>query len=201
MECHEENCKEIAETEETALVISMIHGDMDAFDRLMKIYQPKALRVAYLISGSYADSEDIVQETFVACYLNRQEIKNPKAFKSWFYKTLSRNAWRVCRRQNRETPTEEVYKDGSAAPGEVLKELIMREEETLIYEAIRSLPVKHRTILVLYYYNEMSIKEIAKACGCLDGTVKSRLYHGKQKLKEILKQQESEGGTAWTILS
>ena len=77
----------------------------------------------------------------------------------------------------------------------------MREEETLIYKAIRSLPVKHRTIMVLYYYNEMSIKEIAKACGCLEGTVKSRPYYGKQKLKEILKQQESEGGTAWTILS
>lgn len=187
--------------EETNMVKLMIHGDMDAFDRLMKLYQPKALRVAYLISGSYADSEDIVQETFVACYLNRQGIKNPEAFKGWFYKTLSRNAWRVCRKQKREQPAEEIYPETIEAPGELLSDIVMKEEETVIYEAIRSLPIKHRTVIVLYYYNEMSIKEIAKACGCLEGTVKSRLYHGKQKLREILKQQESEGGTTWTILS
>ena len=171
---------------ETVLVKSMINGDMDAFDCLMKLYQPKALRVAYLISGSYADSEDIVQETFVACYLNRQEIREPKAFKGWFYKTLSRNAWRICRKQKREKPAEEIYPEELIAPGEMLEDLVMKEEETLLYEAILLLPVKHRTVLVLYYYNEMSIKEIAKACGCLEGTVKSRLHHGKKKLREIL---------------
>ncbi len=192
---------EMPQSEETALARNMIKGDMDAFDRLMELYQPKALRVAYLISGSYADSEDIVQETFVACYLNRQGIQNPEAFKGWFYKTLSRNAWRVCRKQRKEQPTEEVYPEEVAAPGEMLKELVMKEEETLLYEAIRELPVKHRMVIVLYYYNEMSIKEIAKAVGCLEGTVKSRLHHGKQKLREILEQQESKGGTTWTILS
>ncbi|MBQ7795908.1 MAG: RNA polymerase sigma factor [Lachnospiraceae bacterium] len=187
--------------EETELVKRMIDGDMDAFDRLMEIYQPKALRVAYLISASYADSEDIVQETFVACYLNRHGLKNPEAFKGWFYKTLSRNAWRVCRKKKREQPAEEIYPEEIEAPGEILSEIVMKEEETLIYEAICSLPVKHRTVLVLYYYNQMSIKEIAKVCGCLEGTVKSRLHHAKMKLKEILEQEESKGGSAWTILS
>lgn len=186
---------------ETELVENMIKGDMDAFDRLMKRYQSQALRAAYLISGSYADSEDIVQETFVACYLNRHGIQNPEAFKSWFYKTLSRNAWRVCRKQRKEQPSEEIYPEEIAAPGEMLKELVMKEEETLIYEAIRTLPVKHRMVIVLYYYNEMSIKEIAKAVGCLEGTVKSRLYHSKQKLRAILEQHEDKGGTTWTILS
>lgn len=187
--------------EEIELVKQMTAGDMDAFDQLMKLYQPKALRVAYLISASYADSEDIVQETFVACYMNRHELKNPEAFKSWFYRTLSRNAWRVCRKQKREQPSEEVESEEKAAPGELLKNLVQKEEEQQIYRAIYSLPVKHRTVIVLYYYNQMSIKEIAKTIGCLEGTVKSRLYHAKKKLREILEQEESKGGNAWTILS
>lgn len=187
--------------EETELVVKMVSGDMDAFDRLMELYQPKALRVAYLISGSYADSEDIVQETFVACYLNRRELRNPEAFRGWFYKTLSRIAWRICKKKKREQPSEEIYPDDMEAPGEILRDIVMKEEETLLSDAIFSLPAKHRTVIVLYYYNQMSIKEIARACGCLEGTVKSRLHHGKAKLKEILEKSESKGGSAWTILS
>ena len=75
--------------EDAELVKKMISGDMDAFDRLMEQYQAEALRAAYLISGNHADSEDIVQETFVSCYLNRSQIKNPEAFRSWFYESLS----------------------------------------------------------------------------------------------------------------
>lgn len=187
--------------EEITLVRRMIAGDMDAFDRLMELYQPRALRVAYLISASYADSEDIVQETFAACYMNRHELRNPEAFKSWFYRTLSRNAWRVCRKQRREQPSETVESEEMEAPGEILNDLVQKEEEEMIYRAIASLPVKHRTVIVLYYYNQMSIKEIAKTMGCLEGTVKSRLHHAKKKLREILEQEEGKGGNAWTILS
>ena len=83
--------------EEAELVRKMISGDKDAFAGLMEIYQKQALRAAYLISGNYADSEDIVQETFTSCYINRKQIRDPEAFKGWFYKTLSRTAWRVWR--------------------------------------------------------------------------------------------------------
>lgn len=186
---------------ETVLVKSMINGDMDAFDCLMKLYQPKALRVAYLISGSYADSEDIVQETFVACYMNRREIRSPEAFKSWFYRILSRNAWCVCRKKKKEQPSAEIFSEEAEAPGELLRDMVQKEEERMIFQAICSLPVKHRTVVVLYYYNQMSVKEIAKTLGCMEGTVKSRLYHAKQKLKSILKQEESKGASTWTILS
>lgn len=187
--------------EETELVRKMISGDRDAFAGLMEIYQPQALRAAYLISGNHADSEDIVQETFVACYMNRRQIKNPEAFKGWFYKTLSRIAWRICRKKKREQPSEEVYPADKAAPGEILGNYILKEEEQALYEAVLKLPVKQRTVIVLYYYNQMSVKEIAAACGCLEGTVKSRLFNGKARLREAIINDEEKGGTTWTILS
>lgn len=187
--------------EDTELVRKMISGDMDAFDELMEKYRSPALRAAYLISGNLSDSEDIVQETFVACYLNRKRLKNPEAFKSWFYRMLSRIAWRICKKAGRETPTEEIVPQDAAAPGELLGSLVRKEEETLIWETVKTLPVKQRTVIVLYYYNQMSIKEIAAACGCLEGTVKSRLFHGKARLKAALTGKMEEGGTTWTILS
>lgn len=187
--------------EEEELVKKMISGDRDAFAGLMEKYQPQALRAAYLISGSHADSEDIVQETFVACYLNRKQLKNPEAFKGWFYKTLSRNAWKICGKKKREQPADEIYPENTAAPGELLESFILKEEENAVCEAIKELPVKQRTVIVLYYYNQMTIKEIAKICGCLEGTVKSRLFNGKARLKAMLTENEKKGGTTWTILS
>ena len=86
------------------LVRRMIADDREAFDLLMESYYPKTLRMAYLISGSYADSEDIVQETFIQVYLNRRRIREPQYFERWLYKTLTREAWRVCRRNKKEQP-------------------------------------------------------------------------------------------------
>ena len=93
----------------TYLVRRMTEGDSQAFDQLMGYYYPKVLRMAYLISGNHADSEDIVQETFVSCWMNRKKIKEPERFSSWLYRTLTREAWRICRKSRREQPVEEVY--------------------------------------------------------------------------------------------
>ena len=74
--------------DEENIVRRMINGDMDAFGELMEKYERPALRAAWLISGNAADSEDIVQETFTACYLNRKKLRDPAAFKTWFYRIL-----------------------------------------------------------------------------------------------------------------
>ena len=74
--------------DEENIVRRMINGDMDAFGELMEKYERPALRAAWLISGNAADSEDIVQETFTACYLNRKKLRDPAAFKTWFYTQL-----------------------------------------------------------------------------------------------------------------
>ena len=72
--------------DEENIVRRMIDGDMEAFGTLMERYEKPALRAAWLISGNAADSEDIVQETFTACYLNRKKLREPAAFKTWFYR-------------------------------------------------------------------------------------------------------------------
>ena len=148
--------------DEENIVRRMINGDMDAFGELMEKYERPALRAAWLISGNAADSEDIVQETFTACYLNRKKLRDPAAFKTWFYRILTRSAWKISRKSRKEQP-------------------------------------KQKTVLILYYYNDMPIREIARVCGVFEGTVKSRLFHAKEQLKQILTQEE--GGKTWTILS
>ena len=171
--------------DEENIVRRMINGDMDAFGELMEKYERPALRAAWLISGNAADSEDIVQETFTACYLNRKKLRDPAAFKTWFYR--------------KEQPEEEPASGQADTGRSVLENCIMKEEERILYEAVEKLPPKQKTVLILYYYNDMPIREIARVCGVFEGTVKSRLFHAKEQLKQILTQEE--GGKTWTILS
>lgn len=181
------------------LVRRMIRDDSQAFDQLMGHYYPKVLRMAYLISGSHADSEDIVQETFVLCWMNRKKIKEPEYFGNWIYKTLTREAWRFCRKSRREQPVEEVYGKEEPGTASVLEEVMMRSHEEELYKAIKKLPVKQRTAVVLYYFNQMSAKEIAGIMGCLEGTVKSRLHTARSNLKQELEKGQNDIGKEVTL--
>ena len=169
-----------------SLAAQMIQGDIQAFDQLMERFYQKLLRMAYLISGSYADSEDIVQETFVICWANRGRIRDPKHFSSWLYKTMTREAWRYCKKSRREQPMEEVFGEQEPGGSSLLEEVVARSRDQELYEAIKKLPVKQRTAVILYYFNELSTKEAAAVMGCLEGTVKSRLYTAREYLKKEL---------------
>lgn len=171
---------------EEELVRRMMADDREAFDLLMERYYPRTLRMAFLISGSYADSEDIVQETFVQCYVNRKKIRRPEYFERWLYKTLTHEAWRVCRKTRREQPVEEVFGENEPAGPSVLEEVMRGTRDRELYGAVRRLPEKQRTAVVLYYFNGLTTREIASVMGCLEGTVKSRLHTARKQLRQVL---------------
>lgn len=80
--------------EEEKLVMLIQNGDLSAFDEIFEKFKTKAMRSAYLITGNQSICEDIVQETFIQCYNNIKKLKNPSVFRSWFYKILTRTAWK-----------------------------------------------------------------------------------------------------------
>ena len=106
---------------------------------------------------------------------------------------------KISRKSRKEQPEEEPASGQADTGRSVLENCIMKEEERILYEAVEKLPPKQKTVLILYYYNDMPIREIARVCGVFEGTVKSRLFHAKEQLKQILTQEE--GGKTWTILS
>ncbi|MFR5602513.1 MAG: RNA polymerase sigma factor [Lachnospiraceae bacterium] len=171
------------------VVERMREGDEEAFDQLFAWYQNKIFRMAYLISGNYADSEDIVQETFVKCYSNRHQLKDVSGFQSWLYQILTRTAWRYCRKSRREQPVETLF-DQELESGELLPldQVLQSEESMVVRREINRLPLKQRTVVIYYYYNDMTTKEIARVTGCMEGTVKSRLFTARKRLEQALKQ-------------
>ena len=178
--------------QETELVIKIRDGDLQAFEQLFELYKCKVIRTVYLMTGDRVVSEDIVQEVFVTCYTSIKGLKNPEYFKTWFYKILTRTTWRYMNKERKLIPVEDIFdRVGDSYEDSPLDKLEQRESSGIVYQEILKLQPKLQTTIILYYYNQFSIKEIAKTMGCLEGTVKSRLYTGRNRLKEYLMEQPS----------
>lgn len=179
--------------DEIEIIQRVKSGDLQAFELLFERYKAKAVRTVYLMTGDIHITEDIVQEAFTTCYLSLHTLKQPQYFKTWFFKLLTRIAWRVMKKERGIIPTEtvgELVEIASLQEGTSLNEMDQATEADFIYSQILKLDYKLQTTLILYYYNELTVKEIAKVMGCLEGTVKSRLYTGRKQLKLHLTKQE-----------
>lgn len=165
---------------------------MPDFDTLFETYQTEALRAAYLICGNRTDAEDVVQDTFVKCYESMHQLHDPTRVKAWLFRILTRTAWRACQKHRRELPVENLYDSQEPVGEDESAPLLRADRARAVARALQSLEPKQRTTAVLYYYNDMSVREIAQATGCFEGTVKSRLYHARQHLKESLEVEFDE---------
>jgi len=128
---------------EMELVRQLQTGSRTAFDQIYERYHVQAYRTAVLLTGNRADAEDVVQETFVQVYLHAKELKEPAGFKSWFYRILTRLAWKCGRNGKREIPDEDIaVRADRADGGDCLSRLIGKEERERVRKAVESLDEK-----------------------------------------------------------
>lgn len=168
------------------LVRRFRQGDRAAFDELYTKYRDEALRTASLITGSRADGEDVVQEAFVQCYQTIGQLRDPARFKAWLFKLLTRAAWKYCRKRSREEPVAEFFDDAGKAGESALGAVLRTEQSRELFAAVQRLDENQRTVVVLYYFNDMAVRDIAKVLGCREGTVKSRLFAARRSLQKAM---------------
>lgn len=177
--------------QEIDLVVNVQRGDIKAFEELFELYKYKALRTVYLMTRDKDISEDIVQEAFVLCHTSIKGLKDPEYFKTWFYRILTRTTWRYMKKEKRLIPVEHIFEKLEDNYEQTsLEKLEQKETAKLLYQEILKLQPKLQTTLILYYYNEFSVKEIAEIMNCFEGTVKSRLYTGRRRLRTSLIKYE-----------
>jgi RNA polymerase sigma-70 factor (ECF subfamily) len=180
--------------EDSDLVLMIQQGNPDAFDQIFEKYKNEAVRTAYLITGRKSICEDIAQETFIKCYKHINDLKNPKGFRAWFFRILTRTAWKYGRLASHEIPTEDMTEKAEESSSDLADEKYLASEENrLLYSEINRLEPKQKTVIVLYYFNGLSTREIAKVSGCLEGTVKSRLFSARKKLKSGMESFYNSG--------
>lgn len=169
---------------EKEIIIKIQSGDMNALGELFEMYKNESFKYSYLITGDKYTSEDIVQETFITCYFHIKSLKNVEQFRSWFFKILTRIAWRYAKKQKKSVPVDNIFeKLQNKNNDESIEKYIINQQSQMLRTEIENLELKQRTVIILYYFNGLSVKEIANIIGCFEGTVKSRLYSARKKLK------------------
>lgn len=161
-------------------------GDLDAFHELYRIYYKKAFGTAYLICSDRSLSEDIVQEAFIVCYKSIKQLKDSSLFNTWFYKIVVRLSWRMNGKQGKVAAPTSVDTSNIIS----FDCFISAENKLILRDSINQLSEPLKTVIVLYYYNDLSIRDISKITGCLEGTVKSRLYKARNFIKNSISEPE-----------
>ncbi|TCO60423.1 RNA polymerase sigma factor [Caldanaerobacter subterraneus] len=129
-------------------------GDFKAFDHLIKLQSPKALKTAYLITGEKHIAEECVQEAFLQCYQKIYQLKKPEVFESWFYKILTRICWNVLSKNKNTVSLEaikETEQDFSSEKDNVEENFEEEELKQLLIKTLYTLEPHYRTVIVLRF--------------------------------------------------
>jgi RNA polymerase sigma factor (sigma-70 family) len=171
------------------LILRIKNKDRDAFKQLFDMYKEKVYRMSFTVLKNKTASEDVLQEVFIQVYLKIRDLKYIGAFEVWLYRITMNCCRKFINKENklRIINVNENYDGYTEMEDDEINtpENIMVQQElcTEVMKVIYELPEYQRISVVLFYYNEMSIKEIANIMNCSEGTVKSRLYHGKKYLR------------------
>ena len=171
-------------------------GDYAAFDELIKLYRGKVYAMIYNMIRNDADSWDLSQDVFIKAWKALPKFEGRSAFFTWLYRIAHNVTYDWTRKKKISSSGEfEDYMIDQADPGGLANPKVTdspdinleREEvRNRITRAIDSLSIDHKEVILLKEVEGMSYQEIADSIGCSTGTVMSRLFYARKKLKEIL---------------
>lgn len=165
-------------------------GDRAAFGRIVAACQNTVTAIALAITRDVPASEDIAQDAFVSAWQHLQRLQNPDSFLPWL-RQITRNLARDHLRAARHRPLDgegaevaiQLAADPAPGPGEAL---VLDERERAAAELIASLPDDSREVLLLFYREDQSSRQVATLLGLSDAAVRKRLSRARQALREDL---------------
>lgn len=155
-------------------------GDESAFEELLILHTEQLYRTAYLYVGNREDALDIVQETSYKAYVGLKKLKEVEYFSTWLIRILIRTSYECIRKKKRMPFVEEesVQRWNEADENLINSELL---------QVVQKLRKKYRDVILLHYFQELTVKEVSQVLVIPEGTVKTYLYRGRKQLKKILK--------------
>ena len=179
---------------DSELIRAIINGDREAFESLVLRYEKSVCNLIHSITRDPSYVDDLAQEIFWRVYLNLKRFKGKSSFKTWLYRIAVNECLKELKQAASFSKFKARLKDEKKGLPLIpdsekfdLDEILLKsEEQAKIRELVNSLPLLHRLILSLHYYEGLSIKEIAQILNCPSGTIRSRLHNARNKLKELL---------------
>lgn len=162
-------------------IVLAIKGNSTSFQNLIRKNKDSMYRIAKTIIYQEHDIEDAMSETILKAYKGISKLKKPEYFKTWIFRILINECNMIHRKRKKEKLNEQevefVYKDENII------------NEITVHTAIDLLEDNLRTLVILYYFEDCSIKEISKLLEIPEGTIKTRLSKARTKLYKFLKEE------------
>jgi RNA polymerase sigma factor (sigma-70 family) len=178
----------------------VIEGDSELYSEIIDRYSSKVYSTAYSYTHSQEEAKDLVQEILIKTYNNLKSFKADSKFSTWLY----RAAVNTCidwsrKRKSKAVMTVMSFEDTDifeiiTTDAEGPEELLLRQENVeVVRNAVGDLPEIYKTVLVLYYFEELQVQEICNILDIPRKTIETRLYRAKKILKSILRQELTGG--------
>jgi RNA polymerase sigma-70 factor (ECF subfamily) len=186
------------------LIRGTLAGSQGAFAELVRRYQRRVAVTVRSVIGdlSQEDLADVVQDIFLLLFKALPSFRGESQFGTYLTRIALRHCYRESKRRSRKRSifrrfeSEESDRDPPesklAGEGRTDREVIARERQSEVVDALQALPEEFRTVLVLRVVEEMPVEEVAESLGISTGTVKSRLHRAKEKMRELLAGSELE---------
>lgn len=178
--------------EEAELVERARHGDIGAYEELVRKYQDLATRTAYVIAGG-ADAQDAVQEAFVKAHNSLGRFRAGSSFRPWLLRIVANEAINRRRSARRQVSLALRAAEGRL-PGDAVPSpegaALAQERQNELLAAVNELGLEDRLVIAYRYWFDLSEAEMAEALGCARGTVKSRLSRALGRLRGRLSDAE-----------
>lgn len=186
--------------EKTALIEQAKNGNVDSLNVILDTYKSNVYAVAFAMLKNKEDAEDATQQALITIWRNIHHLKKIEAFETWLYHIAytrslnilkSRSHYEVAENDSDDIYTSEVEEDELFLPSEYAEREDLRER---LFRIIDSLSAVQRETIVLYYFDDKNVTEISEIMDCSEGTVKSRLYHARNYIKNSIMEQEEQSG-------
>ena len=162
-------------------------NDLKSFDELMKRYQRLVYSIAFGFGKTYENAMDITQDVFLKAYKKLNTFKGKSTFKTWISRISYNESinWQKKNSKHSESTNPEDIEMNISTHSTQEDDLLARENKAMLLRSLYELNTKYRLAVVLRYFENQSIKEIAASLECSEGVVKNMLFRSLQKLKTM----------------
>ena len=176
--------------QEKEWILQAQKGDGDAFCALIGKYENKIYNIAYKFMQNSFDAQDAAQDAIIKMYGSIRKFSFQSAFSTWMYRVVANTCLDALRRRKPSVPMEEYTDLAVSREGNPDEQAENSELGRGIRMAVQELSEKYRMVLVLKDMEGLKYEEVAEILSITPGTVKSRLFRAREKLRKVLEEKQ-----------
>ena len=181
--------------DETQTIRGSKQGEAEGFRVLVERYERVLFGTAFLMTRDRTLAEDMVQVTFLLAWRSIRSFREGTSFKAWLIRIMVN---RIMAERRKKRFSEAQLLEVMAAPasaGNAESEAITQDEQRRVRQALDGLGRESREAILLRYYSDLTVPEIATALGWREGTVKSRIHRALSQLEKLINDEHAQGST------